>query len=222
MRRMHYEPLSVIPTFQYLAAWKSAGRSWRRFVRFPVLVAQMYYLFLASYCCILRNGRWFASSCAKYLWFWVSPPWNRMCNHFCISFASLKYWGMMTTGSCGIKFCLSAFLRWGSSQSWWKKLPLQRIPFIQIFVGGAEKYILGVFLYFLVQNWRKKLVSQRGVFFLKVALVGSSPFFILVRKIGWKKKYVLASGWQKLVAFWREQRFQQYFCYFRDKCAKSA
>ena len=149
MRRMNYEPLSAIPTFQCLAVWKSVGRSWRRFVRFPVLVAQMYFLFLASYCCILRNGHWFASFCAKYfLWFWVSAPWNWMCYHFCIAIASIKYWSMMTTGSCGIKFCLSAFLRWGSSQTWWKELPLHRIPFIQIFVCGAGKYILGVFFIF--------------------------------------------------------------------------
>ena len=154
-------------------------------------------LFLASYCCILRNDLWFSSSCAKcILWFRLSPPWNWMCYHFCNAFASIKYWSIMKTGSCGIKFCLSAFLRWGSSQTWWKKLPLQRIPFIQIFVCGAQKYILGVFLYLLEQNWRKKVVSQRGVFFSKVALVGCCPFSFWFWKFGGEKVLQGGRSWQ--------------------------
>ena len=204
-----------------MAIWKSAGRSWKRFVRFLVLVAQMSFLFLACYCCILRNDLWFSSSCAKcILWFRLSPPWNWMCYHFCIAFASIKYFSIMKTGSCGIKFCLSAFLRWGSSQTWWKKLPLQRIPFIQISVCGAQKYILGAFLSFSTKLI--KIGQPTRSVFSKVALVGCSPFFILVLKIGWRKKYVFALGWQKLAAFRREQKLPQYFCYFRDKCAKSA
>ena len=60
--------------------------------------------------------------------------------------------------------------------------------------GRSREVYIGCFSLFFSTELKEKIGQPTRSVFLKVALVGCSPFFILVLKIGWKKKYDFALG----------------------------